>query len=83
MVYANGTTSPDEIRRVLTSSAKDLGASGWDTVYGHGMIDPVAALAVKERKPSKTGKIVMPKARASAMGLGRAMTTLKALGQAR
>ncbi len=56
LVYANGTTSPDEIRRVLTSSAKDLGASGWDTVYGHGMIDPVAALAVKGRKPGKTGK---------------------------
>ena len=47
LVYANGVHDPDAIRQVLTTSAKDLGKNGWDSTFGHGMVDPVAALRVK------------------------------------
>jgi subtilisin family serine protease len=36
--------TPTELRQVLVSSAKDLGPGGWDPQFGHGMVDPVAAL---------------------------------------
>jgi serine protease len=57
LVYANGVTDPDAIRQVLTKSATDLGSGGWDTVYGHGLVNPVAALSQKGgRKAGKSGR---------------------------
>ena len=56
LVYANGVHDPDQIREVLTSSAKDLGDKGWDTTFGHGLVDPVAALQAKPPKGGKGGK---------------------------
>ncbi|KAF2955547.1 S8 family peptidase [Marinitoga sp. 38H-ov] len=44
LVYANGVTSPSEIRNVLISTAVDLGTSGKDDYYGYGLIDAYAAL---------------------------------------
>ena len=38
--------TPSELRQVLVSSAKDLGPRGWDSQFGHGMVDPVEALDV-------------------------------------
>ncbi len=44
LVIASGVTGPDNVRRVLESTAKDLGAPGWDPVYGWGRVDAAAAL---------------------------------------
>ncbi|MBW2258444.1 MAG: S8 family serine peptidase, partial [Deltaproteobacteria bacterium] len=34
-----------EIRSILTSTATDLGATGWDPQFGYGLIDAEAAVA--------------------------------------
>jgi subtilisin family serine protease len=44
LVYAHGVKDPDQIKRLLTSTAQDLGSRGWDSTYGFGLVDPVAAL---------------------------------------
>lgn len=36
--------SPQEVRGLLTASAKDLGSKGWDIEFGSGRLDAVAAL---------------------------------------
>jgi serine protease len=40
----DGTTSPDEVRAALQDTAEDLGAPGWDSTYGWGLLDAYAAL---------------------------------------
>lgn len=40
------TLTPDKIHSVLTASAKDLGDSGYDALYGHGRVDADDALAL-------------------------------------
>lgn len=37
--------TPAEVREVLQSTAKDLGASGWDPDFGWGLVDALAALS--------------------------------------
>jgi subtilisin family serine protease len=37
--------SPDELRQALVTSADDLGPKGWDPKFGHGVVDPLAALS--------------------------------------
>jgi hypothetical protein len=37
----------EDLARLLTTTAVDLGESGWDPIFGHGRIDPVAALAAE------------------------------------
>jgi serine protease len=44
MMMSRGINDPARIRNKLFSTAIDLGAPGWDTVYGYGLINPVAAL---------------------------------------
>jgi subtilisin family serine protease len=36
---------PDDIRRILTGTAQDLGPKGRDAIFGAGLIDADAALA--------------------------------------
>ncbi len=43
IAHGNATT-PDEIRAVMASTAKDLGPTGWDPEYGHGLIQAYEAL---------------------------------------
>ncbi len=43
-LYGAGKTSVAAMKDALFSTATDLGASGKDTTYGHGMINPAAAL---------------------------------------
>ncbi|MEQ1504557.1 MAG: S8 family serine peptidase [Myxococcota bacterium] len=52
LVYAHGTHDPDGIRELLTGTATDLGDKGWDTVYGAGLVNPVAALGAKAPRDS-------------------------------
>ncbi len=44
VVAAGIASTPNEIRTVLQSTAKDLGAPGYDEEYGWGMVDAAAAL---------------------------------------
>lgn len=45
LVIANGNAStPDEVRAALQETAEDLGATGFDEIYGWGLIDSFAAL---------------------------------------
>ncbi|MBS1251226.1 MAG: Thermophilic serine proteinase [Anaerolineales bacterium] len=41
---ANPELSPAEVRDILRESARDLGAEGYDSEYGYGMLDAGAAL---------------------------------------
>jgi len=46
LVISNGNAStPDDVRAALENSADDLGAAGWDSTYGHGLLNAVSALA--------------------------------------
>jgi len=45
LLIANGVaTTPDDVREVLQSTAKDKGATGWDPEYGWGIVDAFAAM---------------------------------------
>jgi serine protease len=39
-------SGPDDVRSILTLSAKDLGAAGYDTIYGYGLVQAFSALNV-------------------------------------
>jgi thermitase len=42
---ANPSLTPDQAQQALFSSAKDLGAAGWDASYGWGRVDAAGAIA--------------------------------------
>ncbi|ADG83165.1 S8 family serine peptidase [Thermincola potens] len=44
LISAKPWLTPDEVRQIIESSAKDLGEPGWDPQYGHGRIDIFKAL---------------------------------------
>ena len=44
IIASDIATTPDEVRNVLESTAEDKGPSGWDSGYGHGIVDAHAAL---------------------------------------
>ncbi|MEW6290604.1 MAG: S8 family serine peptidase [Thermodesulfobacteriota bacterium] len=45
MLYAeNPAIKPEEVRAALTASAFDLGAAGYDSAYGHGLLQVLDAL---------------------------------------
>lgn len=44
LMIANGASGVENIRTTLQNTATDLGASGWDSQYGHGLINAAAAL---------------------------------------
>ena len=44
LMISNGITGAANIRSQLESTCTDLGSSGYDTVYGHGLVNPVAAI---------------------------------------
>ena len=46
LMLSGGTSGVESIRNTLHSTAEDLGAPGYDTVYGYGLIDAAAALAI-------------------------------------
>ena len=39
MLAANPSLSPDQIRANLIATATDLGPSGWDSIYGNGLVN--------------------------------------------
>lgn len=44
LIISNGISGVENVKQRIYSTATDLGASGYDTRYGNGMINPVAAL---------------------------------------
>lgn len=51
MVIANGANTPSAVRNILESTADDLGASGRDNTYGHGLLNLAAALGASVTPP--------------------------------
>jgi len=52
LLISHGITGVDNVKDAIYTTARDLGTSGYDKVYGWGMIDPVEALdyvAVSEK----------------------------------
>lgn len=44
LLISHGITGVDNVKNAIYTTARDLGTSGYDKVYGWGMIDPAAAL---------------------------------------
>jgi serine protease len=47
LLIATGVTNPQQVKEVLTATAKDRGRMGWDEEYGHGIVDAYAALTYR------------------------------------
>jgi serine protease len=45
LLYRQGITDPEAVRRAIETTAEDLGTPGRDDTFGHGLIRPSAALA--------------------------------------
>lgn len=45
--------TPEQVRDLLTDTARDLGPDGPDPEFGHGVVDPAAALAAADGTPRK------------------------------
>jgi len=58
LVLANASDGDVEVTDALTATAMDLGAPGRDDVYGHGLVDPVAAMGYQPTQPSDTLELV-------------------------
>jgi len=46
LLIASGVTDNVEVRQILQGTAEDLGTSGWDSQYGHGLVNATEALAM-------------------------------------
>lgn len=44
LLISKGVTGPENVRKAIQFTAKDKGASGWDSGYGWGIVDASAAL---------------------------------------
>jgi len=49
LLISHGVASPDNVRKAIQQTTKDLGTPGWDEEYGWGLIDPNAALTYYDR----------------------------------
>ncbi|MGF1452204.1 MAG: S8 family serine peptidase [Opitutales bacterium] len=45
LLFSSGMTDAEAVRGVLTATARDLGPIGYDTTFGHGLLDAAAALS--------------------------------------
>ena len=58
LVWAkNPTWSNDAVRTQLQNTADDLGATGWDSKYGYGLVDAVEAAGVEPGVGTIAGKV--------------------------
>ncbi len=51
MLAANSTLTPNDVRAILQASADDLGATGWDSKYGHGLVDAEESATGEQTNP--------------------------------
>ena len=54
LVIANGVSGPAAVRQVLETTADDLGAAGWDSTYGWGLVNAAAAVQAAGPTPDTT-----------------------------
>ena len=47
ILFAQPSSSPDDVKAKLQSTAHDLGPAGWDRYYGTGLIDAAAAVGAQ------------------------------------
>ena len=73
--HGNATVSGNH--EALIATAGDLGEPGWDSVYGHGMVDPVAALGFHVDPPPP--ELELRNVRVTAVGPNRAFIRWKTL----
>lgn len=61
LLLANDPTlSPEQVRNTLKATAADRGATGWDVVYGAGVIDVDAALSYSQNTARVVAGITSP-----------------------
>ena len=53
LIYASDIKHPNAIRDILQSTAEDLGVPGRDDLYGHGLVDALAAVQEAEERVGK------------------------------
>jgi len=58
LLVSLGVEDPEEVREILTSTARDVHSSGYDTSTGWGYLD--LAAAVKAAEPTKPGDLAGP-----------------------
>jgi PKD repeat protein len=51
LVIASGISGAAAVRQQLTSTAEDIGAAGWDSWYGHGLVEADEAAPSTENQP--------------------------------
>jgi subtilisin family serine protease len=51
----NPSLSANVVQDILTATARDLGATGWDRTYGHGIVDALAAVQQAAPPPVAPG----------------------------
>ncbi|MBL8692846.1 MAG: S8 family serine peptidase [Planctomycetes bacterium] len=44
LLSVNSTLTPDQVEAILESTAEDLGTAGFDNVFGHGLVNALAAV---------------------------------------
>lgn len=57
LLIANGVTGPENVRQAMQSTAKDMGATGWDSGYGWGIVDAYKALTYYITDPQPSGEM--------------------------
>lgn len=63
LIIARGSaTTPDKVRQVLQSTARDLGTAGWDEIYGNGLVQAFNALNTSPAPGPTTVPTVTPTA---------------------
>lgn len=60
LLIANGINSPDDVRAALENTAEDKGDTGWDSFYGHGIIDASAALLYEATPQANRAPVADP-----------------------
>ncbi|GGF85795.1 S8 family serine peptidase [Alteromonas lipolytica] len=74
MVAANPGITADEIESGLFSTARDLGASGDDNVFGHGLVDAQAAVSYALNLGSFIAPVASISSSATSVPFGSAIT---------
>ena len=57
MLARNPSLKPDDVRRILMVTAKDLGPKGFDKDYGAGLVDTYKALMAAGEKTTRTSAV--------------------------
>ena len=62
LLAVDPTLEPDDIEDILKGTARDLGAPGFDRVYGHGLVDAYAAVLRAQARAGPDPALSVPSA---------------------